>query len=85
MEEKKVRQLAAIMFTDIVGYTAMMQGDERIAATVRAKHRKVFNEQHKIHHGEIVQYYGDGALSVFKSAIEATQCAIDIQTQLQQG
>lgn len=85
MEEKKVRQLAAIMFTDIVGYTAMMQGDEKIAATVRTKHRKVFEEQHAIHKGEIVQYYGDGALSVFKSAVEAAECAIAIQTQLQQG
>ncbi|MBZ0245872.1 MAG: helix-turn-helix domain-containing protein [Cyclobacteriaceae bacterium] len=85
MEEKKVRQLAAIMFTDIVGYTALMQGDEKVAVTAREKHRKVFKEQHQIHQGEIVQYYGDGALSVFKSAIEATQCAMAIQKQLQQG
>ncbi|MGB4974001.1 MAG: adenylate/guanylate cyclase domain-containing protein, partial [Cyclobacteriaceae bacterium] len=84
MEEKKVRQLAAIMFTDIVGYTALMQGDEKVAATVREKHRKVFKEQHQAYQGEIIQYYGDGALSVFKSAIEATQCAIAIQKLLQQ-
>lgn len=85
MEEKKVRQLAAIMFTDIVGYTAMMQGDEKLAAAVRSRHRSVFEEQHKMYRGEIIQYYGDGALSVFKSAVEATECAIAIQKQLQQG
>ncbi len=79
MKEKAVRQLAAIMFTDIVGYTALMQGDEEIATSVRERHRKVFDQQHQLHKGEILQYYGDGTLSVFKSAVEATQCAIGIQ------
>ncbi|MEP6793080.1 MAG: helix-turn-helix domain-containing protein [Saprospiraceae bacterium] len=85
MKEKKVRQLAAIMFTDIVGYTALMHGDEAVATSVRARHREVFRQQHEIHHGEIVQYYGDGTLSVFKSAIEAALCAIVIQRLLQEG
>jgi adenylate cyclase len=85
MPEKKVRQLAAVMFTDIVGYTALMQADEAIAVKVRARHREVFQQQHEIHHGEIVQYYGDGSLSVFKSAIEAATCAIEIQRLLQEG
>ena len=39
MKEKKTRQLAAVMFTDIVGYTALMQGDEHVAVTIRARHR----------------------------------------------
>jgi len=85
MKEKKTRQLAAIMFADIVGYTALMQGDEKVATTVRARHREVFEQLHKIHHGKIIQYYGDGALSVFKSAVEATKCAISIQQQLMTG
>lgn len=85
MKEKKVRQLAAVMFTDIVGYTALMQGDEEIAAKVRAKHRKVFQQQHQVNHGEIIQYFGDGTLSIFKSAVEAVQCAIEIQSFLQEG
>ncbi|MGB4849186.1 MAG: helix-turn-helix domain-containing protein [Saprospiraceae bacterium] len=84
MKEKKVRQLAAIMFTDIVGYTALMHGDEAVATSVRARHREVFRQQHEIYHGEIVQYYGDGTLSVFKSAIEAALCAITIQRLLQE-
>ena len=83
-KESKKRQLAAVMFTDIVGYTALMQGDEEAAMKVRNRHRGVFQQQHEQHHGEIIQYYGDGTLSVFKSAVEAVQCAIEIQRSLQQ-
>jgi TolB-like protein/class 3 adenylate cyclase/AraC-like DNA-binding protein len=85
MKEKKVRQLAAVMFADIVGYTALMQSDEQVASNVRARHREVFLQQHKLHQGKIIQYYGDGVLSVFKSAIEAATCAIEIQKLLQEG
>ncbi len=85
MEDEKVRRLAAVMFTDIVGYTALMQGDEEVAISTREKHRRVFQQQHELHHGEIIQYYGDGALSVFKSVIEAAKCAIEIQRLLQDG
>src|SRR5438067_7726056 len=85
MKDKKVRQISAIMFTDIVGYTALMQGDEEIATKVRARHREVFEQQHRIHQGEVIQYYGDGTLSVFKSAIAAAECAIEIQLLLHEG
>jgi len=85
MKGKITRQLAAVMFTDIVGYTALMQKDEAVEVRIRTWHREVFEGQHKIHNGEIIQYYGDGALSVFKSAIEATNCAIKIQKLLQEG
>ncbi|MBL4594107.1 MAG: helix-turn-helix domain-containing protein [Flavobacteriales bacterium] len=85
MSNKIKRELAAIMFTDIVGYTALMQGDEDYAVRIRKKHREVFKEQHKLYKGEIVQYYGDGTLSVFKSAVEAIECAIEIQQLLQKG
>lgn len=85
LKEKKVRQLAAVMFTDIVGYTAMMQDDEAKADKIRLRHREVFQQEHQRFHGEIIQYYGDGTLSVFKSAVEGVQCAIKIQQALQQG
>jgi adenylate cyclase len=75
------RQLAAIMFTDIVGYTALMQENETEAAAVRQRHREVFEKQHEQYNGEVVQYYGDGTLSVFKSAVEAVGCAIAMQQQ----
>lgn len=80
-----MRQLAAVMFADIQGYTALMQTDETKAARIREKHRQVFQENHKKHFGKIVQYYGDGALSVFPSALEAVKCAIEIQKTLLKG
>ncbi len=85
LQEKKTRRLAAIMFTDIVGYTALMHGDEAVATAARARHRSVFMQQHELHHGEVVQYYGDGTLSVFQSAIEAARCAVAIQRLLREG
>lgn len=85
MNQSNTRRLAAIMFTDIVGYTALMQQDESQAARVRARHREVFNQSHQQFNGEILQYFGDGTLSIFQSSVEAVQCAIAIQEQLQQA
>ena len=79
------RLLAAIMFTDIVGYTAMMQENEDKAAAVRKRHRSVFQKEHLRCHGEVLQYYGDGTLSIFKSAVEAVECAIAMQQQFRSG
>ena len=73
------------MFTDIVGYTAMMQANEAAANAIRVRHRTVFEKNHTQFHGEILQYFGDGTLSVFQSAVEAVECAIAIQQALQTG
>ncbi|MEM6395115.1 MAG: helix-turn-helix domain-containing protein [Bacteroidota bacterium] len=70
------------MFTDIIGYTALMQTDEQKAAIQRALHRKVFEEQHQKYYGEILQYFGDGTLSIFNSGVEAVACAVAIQQKL---
>ncbi|MEZ5083247.1 MAG: adenylate/guanylate cyclase domain-containing protein [Bacteroidales bacterium] len=82
MGNKKTRRLAAIMFTDIVGYTALMQKDEKAGAEARAQHRQKFQQYHKIYNGDILQYFGDGTLSVFKSGVEAVECAVAIQKAL---
>ena len=66
-----MRRLSAIMFTDMVGYTALMQEDEVRATTLRDRHRAVLREGIETHEGEIVQFYGDGTLSVFPSAVQA--------------
>ncbi len=78
-----MRQLAAILFTDIAGYTAMMQKDERKAIATRQTHRKIFEGAHEHYQGNIIQYYGDGTLSIFKSAIQAVTCALEMQKELQ--
>lgn len=73
------RQLAAIMFTDIEGYTSLMQKNESKAIAYRERHREVFDSTTKKYNGRILQYYGDGTLSTFPSAIDAVQCAIEMQ------
>ena len=79
MLEKGKRQLAAIMFADMVGYTALMQKDEEGAHRQRERHRALISAAVENHDGEILQYYGDGTLSIFASAVEAVECAIEIQ------
>lgn len=83
MTKKGIRMLAAIMFTDIVGYTAMMQEDEAKAVALRDRHRRVLEDLSMMHQGKILQYFGDGTLTMFGSAIEAVLCAIEIQAELQ--
>jgi TolB-like protein/tetratricopeptide (TPR) repeat protein len=73
------RQLAAIMFTDIEGYTSLMQRDEKGAVSVRERHRETFELTTEAFNGEIIQYFGDGTLSIFKSTVEAVDCAIEMQ------
>ena len=73
------RQLAAIMFTDIEGYTALMQQNEATAIQARSKHRQIFNAITEKYHGKVLQYYGDGTLSIFDSAIDAVNCGIEMQ------
>ena len=75
------RQLAAILFTDIVGYTAMMQKSERLAVASVKRHQKVLEHHAKIHDGKVLHYYGDGSLSIFQSVIKAVRCAMQMQIE----
>lgn len=84
MGEHLDRQLAAVMFADMVGFTALMQEDEELALQARAKYVAVLNAQHEAFGGRIVQYYGDGALSMFPNSLDAVRCAIEIQKILRQ-
>jgi TolB-like protein/Tfp pilus assembly protein PilF len=80
-----VRQLTAIMFSDMVGYTALMQEDEARAMVDRDRQRAVLDRLIAVHHGEVLQVYGDGTLSIFRSAIEAVRCAVAVQAELRDG
>ncbi len=77
------RQLAAIMFTDIAGYTAMMQEDETLALQLRNKLRVNLEEQVSLEHGRILEFRGDGALCYFTCTIEAVRSAIALQLEMQ--
>ena len=77
------RQLNAIMFTDIEGYTSLMQHDEKEAVSIRRRHRDIFNTVTEQYRGELIQYFGDGTLSTFRSSVEAVKCGIELQRAFQ--
>jgi len=77
------RQLTAIMFTNIEGYTSLMQQDESKAVEMRERHREVFHRTTDKFHGKVLQYHGNSTLSIFSSAVEAVQCAKEMQLDFQ--
>jgi len=76
------RKLAAIMFTDIVGYTAQMSKDEAVAITLLNKKESILKPLIKEHNGTYVKSTGDGSLSHFKSAVDAAMCAKKLQESI---
>jgi adenylate cyclase len=72
----RAHQIAAIMFTDIQGYTALMQQNKEKAVQFRDKHRQIFTSVTEKYNGKILQYYGDDTLSVFVSAIDTVRCGL---------
>ena len=78
------RQLAAIMFTDMVGYTALMQLNESLAQQQWQKAKKILDDSLVKYGGKLLQHYGDGTLSIFNSALDAVKSATEIQTLNQQ-
>jgi TolB-like protein len=77
------RQLAAIMFADIVGYTALMQEDEELALQLRQKLKSKLEQEVNIHQGRVLAFKGDGALCSFNSAIEGVKAALAVQIDMQ--
>lgn len=79
-----MRQLAAILFADMTGYTALVQENESLAREKRKRLKSVLEETVPTYNGKILQYYGDGSLSTFNSALDCVLCSISVQQQLQQ-
>ena len=77
MTEK--RKLAAVMFTDIAGYTALMSKDEQKALALLRKNRELQQILAQKHNGEFLKEMGDGTLLCFQSALDAVHCAMEIQ------
>ncbi|HLX32434.1 MAG TPA: tetratricopeptide repeat protein [Gaiellaceae bacterium] len=76
------RRLLAVMFTDMVGYTALMQADEGRAVEKRDLYVDALERQHDDAGGTIVQRLGDGSLSTFPSALAAVGAAVAMQREL---
>lgn len=76
------RKLAAIMFTDMVGYSALSQRDDKLALELLEEHRQLLREIFPRFNGTEIKTIGDAFLIEFSSALEAAQCAIEIQRTL---
>jgi adenylate cyclase len=74
------RRLAAILAADVVGYSRLMEADEAgTMAALKARRKEVLEPLVTKHQGRILKVTGDGVLVEFASAVNAIQCAVDLQ------
>ena len=76
----ETRKIAAILVSDVVGYSRLTGADEdRILARLRALRSDLIDPTIAVHHGRIVKRTGDGAIVEFRSVVDAVNCAIEVQ------
>src|ERR1700756_1555743 len=76
----ETRKLAAILVSDVVGYSRLAGADEdRILARLRALRSDLIDPIISVHHGRIVKRTGDGSIIEFRSVVDAVRCAIEVQ------
>jgi adenylate cyclase len=81
-EARPKHRLAAIMATDVVGYSKLMQSDETAALAALTEVRNATQQQIELHQGRIANTAGDSVLAEFGSAVEAVSCAMALQQEL---
>lgn len=77
-------KLAAIMFTDIVGYSAMASKNELDALEAIGEYESTARPIFAAHGGIEIKALGDGSLVEFESALDATRCAIELQRAMRE-
>ena len=76
----ETRKIAAILVSDVVGYSRLAGADEdRILARLRALRSDLIDPTIAVHHGRVVKRTGDGSLVEFRSVVDAVRCAIEVQ------
>jgi adenylate cyclase len=79
-EERAQRRLAAILAADVVGYGRLMEQDEAgTLAALKTRRSQVLQPVVSRHRGRIVKLMGDGVLIEFASAVDAVECAVQLQ------
>jgi TolB-like protein/class 3 adenylate cyclase/cytochrome c-type biogenesis protein CcmH/NrfG len=81
----ETRKLAAILVSDVVGYSRLAGADEdRVLARLRTLRSDLFDPTIAVHHGRIVKRTGDGAIVELRSVVDAVRCAIEIQNGMRE-
>src|ERR1700726_1223959 len=79
----ETRKLAAILVSDVVGYSRLAGADEdRILARLRALRSDLIDPIISVHHGRVVKRTGDGSIIEFRSVVDAVRCAVEVQTAM---
>jgi TolB-like protein len=80
----QTRQLLAILFADVQGFSALVEADESRAKILRDKFQRLAESIFRTHHGRIVSFLGDGVCCIFRSAVDAVVAAVEVQLQMLQ-
>ena len=79
----ETRKLAAILVSDVAGYSRLAGADEdRTLARLRTLRSDLVDPIISVHHGRVVKRTGDGSIIEFRSAVDAVRCAVEVQTAM---
>jgi adenylate cyclase len=79
----ETRKLAAILVSDVVGYSRLAGADEdRILARLRTLRSDLIDPTIAVHHGRVVKRTGDGSIIEFRSVVDAVNCTIEVQSAM---